>query len=80
MNNSFHSDNFIFLVNAASQVLTLSNTPPQSPSAFSPRPSRKVHQWGCIRMIFCVHPIGTASPISTELKKQVERGSFIGEN
>ena len=38
MNNSFHSDNFIFPINAASQVLTLSNIPPQSPSASSPRP------------------------------------------
>ena len=39
MNNSFHSDNFIFLINAASQVLTLSNIPAQSPSASPPRPS-----------------------------------------
>ena len=38
MKNSFHSDNFIFPINAASQVLTLSNIPPQSPSASSPRP------------------------------------------
>ena len=63
MNNSFHSDNFIFLINAASQVLTLSNIPAQSPSAFPLRPSRKVHQKGCIRLIFCVHPIGSISPI-----------------
>ena len=46
MNNSFHSDNFIFLINAASQVLTLSNIPLQSPAASPPRPSRKVHQRG----------------------------------
>ena len=39
MNNSFHSDNIIFLINAASQVLTLSNIPAQSPSASPLRPS-----------------------------------------
>ena len=41
MNNSFHSDNFIFLINAASQVLTLSNIPAQSPSASPPPPVPK---------------------------------------
>ena len=48
MKNSFHSDNFIFLINAASQVLTLSNIPSQSPSASLPHLTRKVHQKGCI--------------------------------
>ena len=48
MNNSFHSDNFIFPINVASQVLTLSNILSQSPEASPPRPSRKVHQRGCI--------------------------------
>ena len=66
MNNSFNSDNFIFLINAASQVLTLSNIPAQSPSAPPPRPFQKVHQKGCIRLIFCVHPIGSLSPIITK--------------
>ena len=69
MNNSFHSGNFIFLINAASQVLTLSNIPAQSPSSSLPRPSQKVHQKGCIRLIFCVHPIGSVSPIITEFSQ-----------
>ena len=77
MNNSFHSDNFISPINAASQVLTLSNIPPQSPSASPSRPSRKVHQRGCIRMIFCIHPIGSISPAITKFTiKLVEMVNF----
>ncbi len=55
--NSLRSDNILSLINAAPQTLTISNVLPQSPSASPPRPSRKVHQQGCIRPIFCVHPI-----------------------
>ena len=78
MNNSFHSDNFIFLINAASQVLTLSNIPAQSPSASPPRPSRKVHQKGCIRLIFYVHPIGNGSPVISKItEKLFERVNFV---
>ena len=77
MNNSFHSDNFIFPINAVSQVLTLSNIPAQSPEAFPPRPSRKVHQIGCIRLIFFVHPIGSIYPAITELDKPRRKGNCI---
>lgn len=31
MKNSFHSNNFICLINATSQALTISNAPPQLP-------------------------------------------------
>ena len=31
MKNSFHSNNFICLINATSQALTISNVPPQLP-------------------------------------------------
>ena len=61
--NSLRSDNILSLINAAPQTLTISNVLPQSPSASPPRPSRKVHQQGCIRPIFCVHPIESLSPI-----------------
>ena len=66
MKNSFHSNNFIFLISAASQVLTLSNILPQSPSASPPHMFRKVHQKSCIRLISCVHLIGSVSPIITK--------------
>ena len=56
--NSLRSDNFLFLVNAVSQALTMTNTPSQSPSTFPPRLSRKVRQKGCICLIFCIQPIG----------------------
>ena len=54
MKNSFHSDNFICLINATSQALTLSNNLTQSPSALQSCLIRKVHHIGCIRLIFCV--------------------------
>ena len=54
MKNSFHSDNFICLINATSQALTLSNNLTQSPSVLQSRLIRKVHHIGCIRLIFCV--------------------------
>ena len=54
MKNSFHSDNFICLINATLQALTLSNNLTQSPSALQSRLIRKVHHIGCIRLIFCV--------------------------
>ena len=56
--NSLRSDNFLFLVNAASQALTMTNTPSQSPSTFPPRLFRKVRQKGCICLVFCIQPIG----------------------
>ena len=77
MNNSFHSDNFIFPINAASQVLTLSNIPSQSPAASYSRPSRKMYQMGCIRVIFCVHPIGKYLPGNHELDKLRRRKAVL---
>ena len=78
MNNSFHSDNFIFLINAASQVLTLSNIPPQSPSASPPRPSRKVHQKGCIRLISLRSSDWKYLPDNHEIyRKLIEKVNFI---
>ena len=35
MRNSFHSDNFICLINATSQALTISNAPPQLPASIT---------------------------------------------
>ena len=64
--NSLRSDNILPLINAASQALTMTNTLPQSPSAFPPRLFRKVHQRGCISLIFCVHPTGSISPTITK--------------
>ena len=66
MKNSFHSDNFICLINATSQALTLSNDLTQSPSASHSRLIRKMHHIGCIRLIFWVHPIGSVSPTIAE--------------
>ena len=63
MKNSFHSDNFICLINATSQALTLSNDLTQSPSASHSRLIRKMHHIGCIRLIFWVHPIGSVSQV-----------------
>ena len=78
MNNSFHSDNFIFLINAASQVLTLSNIPAQSPSASPPRPSRKVHQKGCIRLISLRSSDWKYLPDNHEIyRKLIEKVNFI---
>ena len=78
MNNSFHSDNFIFLINAASQVLTLSNIPAQSPSASPPRPSRKVHQKGCIRLISLRSSAWKYLPDNHEIyRKLIEKVNFI---
>ena len=57
--NSLRSDNILSRINAAPHALTISNPLPQSPSASYPRPSRKVHQKGCIRLIFCVYPSGS---------------------
>ena len=59
MKNSFHSNNFICLINAILQALTLSNDLTQSPSTSQSRLIRKVHHIGCIRLIFCVQPIGS---------------------
>lgn len=77
MKNSLRSDNFIFLINAASQALTLSNIPPQSPAASPPRPFRKVHHISCIRLIFCVHPIRSVSPITTNLQKTGRKDELL---
>ena len=78
MKNSFHSDNFIFLINAASQVLTLSNIPAQSPSASPPRPSRKVHQKGCIRLISLRSSDWKYLPDNHEIyRKLIEKVNFI---
>ena len=78
MNNSFHSDNFIFPINAASQVLTLSNIPAQSPSASPPRPSRKVHQKGCIRLISLRSSDWKYLPDNHEIyRKLIEKVNFI---
>ena len=77
--NSLRSDNILSLINAASQALTMTNTLSQSPSAFPPRPSRKVHQRGCIRLIFCIHPVGSISPVNHELNKSSRRESCIDE-
>ena len=74
MKNSFHSDNFICLINATSQALTLSNDLTQSPSALQSRLIRKVHHIGCIRLIFCVFSIGNASPTITEFTKNWLKG------
>ena len=75
--NSLRSDNILSRINAAPRALTISNPLPQSPSASYPRPSRKVHQRGCIRLIFCIHPIGSISPAITELDKPRRKGNCI---
>ena len=78
MKNSFHSNNFIFLINAASQVLTLSNIPAQSPSASLPRPSQKVHQKGCIRLISLRSSDWKYLPDNHEIyRKLIEKVNFI---
>ena len=77
MNNSFHSDNFICLINTISQALTLSNDLTQSPSASQSRLIRKMHHIGCIRLIFCVFPIGSISPTITEFTENQLKGGFI---
>ena len=69
MKNSFHSNNFICLINAISQALTLSNDLTQSPSTSQSRLIRKMQHIGCIRLNFCVQPIGSPSPITTNLQK-----------
>ena len=74
MKNSFHSNNFICLINAILQALTLSNDLTQSPSTSQSRLIRKVHHIGCIRLIFCAHPIGSDSPITTNLQKTGRKG------
>ena len=78
MKNSLRSDNFIFLINAAPQALTLSNIPPQSPSAFPPRPSQKVHQKGCIRLISLRSSDWKYLPDNHEIyRKLIEKVNFI---
>ena len=74
MKNSFHSDNFICLINTISQALTLSNDLTQSPSASQSRLIRKMHHIGCIRLIFCVFPIGSISPTITEFTENQLKG------
>ena len=64
--NSLRSNNILSLINAAPQALTISIVLSQSPAASHSCPSRKIHQKGCIRLIFCVHPIGSISPTITE--------------
>ena len=76
--NSLRSDNILSLINAAPQALTISNTPLQSPAASHSRPFRKVHQKGCIRLIFYVHPIGNGSPVISKItEKLFERVNFV---
>ena len=77
MKNSFHSDNFICLINATSQALTLSNDLTQSPSASHSRLIRKMHHIGCIRLIFWVHPIGSVSPTIAEFTEVEKVGRVI---
>ena len=76
MKNSLRSDNFILLLNAAPQALTLANIPPQSPSASPPRPFRKVNHKGYIRLIFYVHLIESVSPMITEFTGVGKRGEL----
>ena len=78
MNNSFHSDNFIFLINAASQVLTLSNIPAQSPSASPPRPSRKGSSKGLYLSDFLRSSDWKCLPDNHEIyRKLIEKVNFI---
>ena len=72
--NSLRSNNILSLINAAPQALTISNIPTQSPYALQSRPSRNVHQKGCIRLIFCVFSIGSVSPIITEFIENRSQG------
>ena len=64
--NSLRSNNILSLINAAPQALTISNIPTQSPYALQSRPSRNVHQKGCIQLIFYFYPLGSDSPVITE--------------
>ena len=83
--NSLRSDNILSLINAAPplinaapQALTISSTPSQSPAASHPRPSRKVHQQGCIRLIFYIHLTGSDSPVISKItEKLFERVNFV---
>ena len=77
MKNSFHSDNFICLINATSQALTFSNNLTQSPSALQSRLFRKMHHIGCICLIFCVPPIGSVSPTIAEFTENRSKGSAL---
>ena len=77
MKNSLCSDNFICLINATSQALTLSNDLTQSPSASQSRLIRKMHHIGCIRLIFWVHPIGSVSPTIAEFTEVEKVGRVI---
>ena len=78
MNNSFHSDNFIFLINAASQVLTLSNIPAQSPSASPSRPSRKGSSKGLYLSDFLRSSDWKCLPDNHEIyRKLIEKVNFI---
>ncbi len=72
------SDNILSLINAAPQALTISSTPSQSPAASHPRPSRKVHQQCCIRLIFYIHLTGSDSPVISKItEKLFERVNFV---
>ena len=71
--NSLRSDNILSRINAAPRALTISNSLPQSPSASYPRQSRKVHQRGCIRLIFCIHPIRKYLPDNHEVYYKASR-------
>lgn len=43
-----------------------------------PRPSRKVHQQGCIRLIFYIHLTGSDSPVISKItEKLFERVNFV---
>ena len=76
--NSLRSDNILSLINAAPQALAISSTPSQSPVASHPRPSRKVHQQGCIRLIFYIHLTGSDSPVISKItEKLFERVNFV---
>ena len=75
--NSLRSDNILSRINAAPRALTISNPLPQSPSASYPRPSRKVHQRGCIRLIFCIHPIRSISPGNHEVYYKTGRNGEL---
>ena len=75
--NSLRSDSFLFLINAASQALTLSNALPQSPFSFPPQPSRKVYHSRlfriresvcCIRLIFSAHPFRNTPQKNADFK------------
>ena len=76
--NSLRSNNILSLINAAPQALTISNPPPQSPSASPPRPSQKVHQKGCIRLISLRSSDWKYLPDNHEIyRKLIEKVNFI---